>query len=224
MSIRLVVGRKEHGKTTLAYYMARKFARLACFDPRGLIRRPGALVARTVDSCSGGFDSLAQPGAGGYIELAYTPDEDFRREAFPHFAREVRRWVYERRALPLAVLVDEITFVDVAGDDFDQAIKACDAGVHHFFLTCHRPIDVPTNVRALADFWYLFAIHQEHDLEVIRARCSPEAAEAVRRLSGRSVVGWDHLSGVRTYENPAAWYVNLAPDVMLVPPVELDPI
>ena len=219
--IRLVIGRKENGKTTLAYHMARKFPRLVVFDPRGQIRRPGATIARTAASCAAGFDMLAQ---GETTEVVYTPEEHLKTEAFPAFAAEVRYWVYERRALPLAVLVDEITFVNVADDDFDQAAKACDATRHHFFLTCHRPSDIPTTWRALADYWYLFAIHQEHDLEVVRLRCSADAAEVARGLGGRSFVGWDHRTGVRSYDNPAAWYVNLAPEVMLVPPVELDVI
>lgn len=221
MSIRLIIGRKENGKTTLAYHMARKFPKLAVFDARGQIRRPGAAIARSLGTCTDAFEALAD---GDTTEIVYTPIEDLKRSAFPHFAQLVRQWVYERRAVPLAVLVDEITFVHAADEDFDQAVKACDASQHHFFLTCHRPIDVPVDLRALADFWYLFSLHQEHDLEVVRARCSAEAAEAAKRLVGRSFVGWDHLSGVRQYDNPAAWYVNLAPDVMLVPPVELDAV
>jgi hypothetical protein len=89
-------------------------------------------------------------------------------------------------------------------------------------LTCHRPVDVPTTLRALADFWYVFAMHQEHDLEVLRSRCSSETADVARVLGGRSFVGWDHRCGLQAYENPASWYVNLSPEVMLVPPVELD--
>lgn len=219
--IRLFIGRKEHGKTTLAYHMARKFPKLAVFDGRGQIRRPGSAIARSVDTCSAAFDALA---AGETTEIVYTPVDDFKAVAFPHFAGLVRRWVYERRGLPLAVLVDESTFVNIADDDFDQSIKACDASKHHFFITCHRPVDVPVGLRALADYWYLFSIQQEHDLDVIRQRCSPAAADAVRVLGGRCFLGWDQRIGIRQYDNPAAWYVNLAPEVMLVPPVELDAV
>lgn len=219
--IRLVIGRKGMGKTTLAYYMARKSPRLVVFDPRGLVRRPGATIARTTDTLSLAIDILADDET---TEVVYTPTDDLKAVAWPHFAGEMRRWAYDNRDQPLAVLVDEISFVPIGDDDFDQAIKACDETRLHFFLTCHRPTDVPVSIRALTDFWYLFPIHQEHDLAVIADRCSPATATAVHQLTGRSFVGWNHRDGVTRYENPAAWYVDLHPAIMLVPPVDLDPV
>lgn len=218
--IRLIIGRKGQGKTTLAYHMARKYSALAVFDPRGLVRRPGAAIARTVDGCSAGFDALA---AGDVRELVYTPADPFRA-SFPHFAGELRRWIAEDRGRELAVLVDELSFVTLTDDDFDHVMKACDETRQHFFLTCHRPADVPTSVRALADYWWLFAIHQEHDLAVIAERCSPAAAAAARELTGRTVISWNHLTGVTRYDTPQLWYVDLHPAVLLTPPLELDTV
>lgn len=216
--IRVIIGRKGHGKTTLAYHMARKFPRLVGFDPRGLIRRPGATIARTGDSFSTAIDALAD---GDTREVMYTPREPLKAIAFPHFGAEVKRWIDDHRGA-LAVLVDEVAFVDILTEDFEWALKCCDETAVHFFLTCHRPVDLPVDVRALADFWYVFPVHQEHDLDVIRDRCSEAAADAAREMAGRCFVGWNDREGVKRYEDPRAWFVDLAPRVMLVPPIELD--
>lgn len=217
--IRLYIGRKETGKTTLAYHMARKLRRLVIFDSRGLIRRPGALITRTQDGFSDGMDRL---GDGEITELVYARPVDDVPVAFLHFAAEVKRWIDARPRSELAVLVDEITFVNIFAPDFEWALKCCSADHTHFFLTCHSPKNVPTDIRALADFWYIFPVHQEHDLEVIEERCSPAAAAAARDIEGRSFVKWSHKAGASRYDNPRTWFVDLHPSVMLIPPIEVD--
>lgn len=219
--IRLILGRKEKGKTTLAYHMARKVRALVIFDPRGMMRRPGAFVARTQDSLSRGMDALND---GEIRELVYTPS-DHLPVAFAHFAAEVKRWIDETPDRPLAVLVDEISFVNLGEPDFAWALKCCRASVIHFFLTCHRPADVPVDVRAIADYWYLFQAHQEHDLDVLAERCSPAVAGRVAKLTGSEFVAWNNADGdgeLRTYTDRTAWYVDLAPGRPESPAIEMD--
>lgn len=204
--IRLYLGRKEQGKTTLAYYMAAKVPRRLIFDPRGLIRRPGAAVARTAAQLAAGVAAL---GDREISEVVYTPREAFKGIAFPAFAAEVRAWVDESPGAPLAVLVDEISFVSILDGDFEWALKACKAEQIHFFLTCHRPADVPVDVRSIADYWYIFPTTQEHDLEVLRER-SPAAAARVEQLRDRQYVCWDDRTSALTLGAPASeWYVDL---------------
>lgn len=218
MAIRLYIGRKETGKTTLSYYMARKLPRRVVFDPRGLVRRSGTFIARTQDGFSDGMDRLM---ADETMELVYaSPVDDLRAVAFPHFCAEVRRWIESCRFRSLAVVIDEISFIDI--DDADWLMKCCSAEHTHFFLTCHNVSDAPVWVRSIADRWYLFPIHQEHDLSKLAERCGDAAATAAGKLDGRQFVSWHHRDGLRRFDDPRAWFVDLHPDTVLIPPIELD--
>lgn len=218
--IRLYLGRKEQGKTTLAYHMAAKLPRRLVFDSRGLIRRPGAAVARTMDGLEKGVGALAD---GEIAEVVYTPRDPLKTIAFPEFATQVRGWVDMTPDLELAVFVDELTFVNILDPDFEWAMKCCRADRMHFFLTCHRPADVPVDIRALADYWYLFAAHQEHDRAVIEERCSTAAALRVARLTDRQYVTWDDRHAtLADGAAPGDWYVDLSPGGPVAAPLDLD--
>ncbi|OFW99447.1 MAG: hypothetical protein A3E78_04315 [Alphaproteobacteria bacterium RIFCSPHIGHO2_12_FULL_63_12] len=219
--IRLALGRKERGKTTLAVHMAEKVGRLVAFDPRGMIRRPGAVIVRDAESFRAYMAALSD---GEIRALVYVPRDDLDL-AFTVFAAEVRRWIDTMPDRALAVLVDEITFVTILTPDFEWALKCCRADTIHFFLTCHRPADVPVVIRSITNYWYLFQAYQEHDLDVIEKRCSPATAAAVQTLDGSQMVCWDddHARLIE-YRDPSAWYVNLRPGPPLPPPIDVDPV
>lgn len=227
--IRLYLGRKERGKTTLMVYMVlqllagRRPVPRVIWDPRGMIRRPGAVVARTVEGFDRGMGALAD---GEVLELVYTP-ADHLDVAFPVFARAVKAWVDDDRYRPLAVVVDEITFVmPTAGNmdpDFEWVLKCSRADTVHVFLSCHRPSEVPVKIRAIADYWYVFHTTQPHDLDALGEHCSADMAAQAAALTGSEYVCWDNARGeLSAMRDPTAWYLELAPGRPLAPPVELD--
>lgn len=206
--IDLVIGRREQGKTTLAVYMAAKVPSRMVFDPRGMIRRPGAVVVHTADELGGAMDALRDDEVA---EVVYTPVEDDLQAAFGAYSDELRLWIVERPHKKLVALVDEISFVSLDVPAFQWALRCSPRDRIHIILTCHRPADVPVSVRTITDMWVLFPARQEHDLEVIRRRCSPEVAERVTKLQARQFVVWDDATASsRVYDDPSAWYLPLS--------------
>jgi hypothetical protein len=199
------IGRRFQGKTTLGVWMIdgeNGIERRAILDPRGLIRRRGAVVVRTKTKLRLAFDALA---AGDVVEVVYSPIEP-HAEAFEAFAGELLHWTQAYNDLEIGVLVDEATFYGALGArdpesrraTFMQVFKSCSLDRFHIVLTCHRPTDLATDVRALLNRWCIFRTTQEHDLEAIRKRCAAAVADEVQQLADRDFVKWDDDDG--TYE------------------------
>jgi hypothetical protein len=219
----LCIGRRERGKTTLAYYQASKVKRLFVFDPRGMIQRPGsARVKRAAELRDVAFPALMD---NEIREVIYQPQEDDIQAAFATFSRLAKRWITELPDEPLAVMVDEISFVNLNEPAFQWVLKCCASDRVHIFLTCHRPADVPVNVRSIADRWCLFQCRQEHDMTVIEERCSPEVAQAVRRVEGHQFVMWDDAKAeVRIFRDSEKWHVKLKDGRTVQAPVDMDEV
>lgn len=217
----LCIGRRERGKTTLAYYQASKVARRFVFDPRGMIQRPGSVrVKRAAELRDMAFPALME---GEINEVVYQPQEDDIQAAFAMFSRLAKKWITEQPETPLAVMVDEISFINLNEPAFQWVLKCCASDRVHIFLTCHRPADVPVNVRSIADRWCLFQCRQEHDMSVIEERCSAEVANAVRRVEGHEFVLWDDARGeCRIYRQSEPWHVKLKDGRTAGAPVSMD--
>jgi hypothetical protein len=209
-------GRRGQGKTTLAVYAIDKLDRRAVLDPRSLIRRPGAIVLRSAARLRDGFEALA---AGDADELVYSPIEA-HRQAFEAFAGELKRWTIEYPDLELGVLIDEASFYAVldprahpnARETFAYVLKACDLERFHVVITCHRPADLAPDIRALMNRWCIFRTTQEHDLAVLRERCSAAVVAIVPTLADREYVAWnDDDATAETNRAPFVWYSDLAP-------------
>jgi hypothetical protein len=208
---RLFLGRRGRGKTTLAYYEAAKVKRRIIFDPRGIIRRDGSAVCHTGQDFEQAIDALAD---GEVQEVVYAkPVESIKRIAFPLFTREVKALIVARPDLPIAVLVDELSFVcerSSLDEDLEWILKTSDPDVVQIFLTCHRPSDVPVDARAIADYWYIFQTTQEHDLSVIKERCKAETVALVGGLRDHDFVLWNDARGtVHEYRDPGEWLIAL---------------
>jgi hypothetical protein len=208
-----IFGRREQGKTTLARYMASRKPRRLIFDPRGMIGDDALRVAQRahLDTACAELETYpAEPDAP--TEVVYTPAGD-SREDFAHFAGQVRHWIEACPDMPLAVLVDEVTLArPERSRDFMWALRCCRRDTVDFFITAHRPKDIDTDIRALADHWCIFAVRQEHDLDVIAERCSAAVVAQVQTLEPRHFIHWDdaHATAQR-FGDPSTWRVELQP-------------
>jgi len=209
-------GRRSQGKTTLGVYSLDKLDRRAVLDPRGLIRRSGAIVLHSAARLSEAFDALA---AGEVDEIVYSPTEN-HRQAFERFALELKRWVIEYPDLAIAVLIDEASFYEVLDPratpnqraTFMYVLKSCDVDGFNLVITCHRPSDLAPDIRGLMNRWCLFRTTQEHDLQVIRERCTAVVCETVTTLNDREFVAWnDDDASAEVNRAPFVWYSDLAP-------------
>lgn len=206
-------GRRFQGKTTLAVAtLEGESDRRAYLDPRGSIRRRGSVIVRRKEKLRVAFDALA---AGDVLELAYYPLEE-HEVAFEAFALELRRWVVEYGDVPLGVLIDEATFyrngrLDTFAD-FMYVVKSCELADFHIVITCHRPNDLAVPVRALMNQWCIFYTVQEHDLKVIKERCTADVLERVKTLQRLEWIEWnDDKATTVDHFLAYLWKTELAP-------------
>ena len=200
-----LVGRRSVGKSTLALYLARQTSARVIIDPRGLFR--GAPVrAENADEVSECFDRLT---AGEIQEFAITAYDD-PQALFRSSARHLQTWARGRTVRPLSVIVDEVRDADAECAAFDWVRRGCPRDKMHVLFTCHRPVDIPTRVRAIADHWCIFRTTQTHDLKSIEERCSTAVATTVGALQGRQFVHWnDEIGEMRISADETAWYTSL---------------
>lgn len=219
----LVIGRREQGKTTLAYHMAAKSPQRVIFDPRGDIFR-GERVTNSGDLAEAMAEMWANPAI---TDICYTPAGD-SKAGFVLFSREIQQWVVRDKFRPLAVLVDELAFAELNNDHFRWVARCCSRNHLDVFITCHRPTDVDVDTRSIADHWLLFPCRQEHDLDVIRKRCNADVCEEVQALKPRQFVHWDDTKPDETdrwkiVRDHAQWFEDLRPPALGGPQVELPP-
>lgn len=204
--IKLSIGRRAQGKTTLAYRWARTIRRRLIFDPRGMIKRGTSVGTR--EDLDRAFLELLD---GERSELVYVPAGDVREE-FEAFAWYVAEWIRERPRGRLAIMVDEAGFLGTSQETpaFMWACRCCDRDRVDILMTAHRPKDISTNIRAIADTWYVFPCRQEHDLAVIAERCGAGVADDVAQLRDRSYIEWDDATATATARlSPAEWFIDL---------------
>jgi hypothetical protein len=210
----LAIGRRELGKTTLVYSLARRIPQRIIFDPRGMIHSGQARRASTPAEIRAGIEALYDDLDGDLAELIITP-RDAVQEAFESLCAGVRDWIEWDSTLPLAVVFDEMRFVSTVNvPAFEYVLRCAPRDVVHVFMTCHRPKDVPVDVRAIADQWLIFHCSQRHDLREIFEFAGPDAMRQVQRLAPYEWLQWDDGRGtMRLHTTPSAWFVPLgAPD------------
>lgn len=205
----LAIGRRELGKTTLVTSLARKVAQRIILDPRRMIRNT---TARTVSEPADVQPAILElwNSPETQHELVITPRGAPQR-CFVELCAGVQAWIERDESAPLAVILDEMRFVETGGvESFDFMLRCAPRDVVHVFMTCHRPKDVPVDVRAIMDHWLLFQCSQRHDLKEIGEMAGPDVVSEVQRLKPFEWVQWDDSKGaMRLHKTPSAWYVPL---------------
>lgn len=204
----MIVGRRELGKTTLAYYMTRKQRRRVILDPRGMIPTDGRDRVRDVADLPDAFDQLA---ANSGADVICTPDENVQA-CFDVLCRELRQLLTDddTPTATTAFLVDEMRFVDTTAPSFDWLLRCAPRAAVSVILTAHRPIDVPPDIRGIADQWIVFKSTHDADLKLIGQHCGADVAATVQQLAPYEFVAWDDARGAATvYKNSSAWFVPL---------------
>jgi hypothetical protein len=212
--IYLVIGKRLQGKTTLAVYLARKNPRRFIFDPRGMIEpaRDGFVVSGQSTLIMQGVDQVIE-GDEGMREIVVRPTLDVQ-SAFNAMVNELYQWLKAEPSARFVLLIDEIRFIkDLQTPQFEWLLRCSQPDRVHVIMTCHRPIDIPTDVRAIADNWLVFRMTQEHDLKTLSER-SQQAARIARHLREREFVHWDDAAGEHHLHRRAdRWFVPLARSV-----------
>ncbi len=214
--IYLVIGKRGQGKTTLGIFLARREQeRRFVFDPRHMIApsRDGfAVSGQTTTPIMQGVDQVIERDEG-MRELIVRPTLDVQA-AFNALINELYQWLKAEPNARFVLLVDEVRFIkDLQTPQFEWLLRCSQPDRVHVILTCHRPTDIPTDIRAIADNWLVFRMTQEHDLKTVAER-SQQAARAARQLGPREFVHWDDAAGEHhLHKRPDRWFVPLARSV-----------
>jgi len=192
--IYLVIGRRTRGKTTRVYSLARKVRKRVMIDPRRMIKRVDVEIVHRSDELRAALSDLVVDPAVN--EVVFQPSDDDLDGSFIRFTIAVKERIIRNPNVPIAVIVDEASFFNLDDHRFQWLVKCTDRDLVHILITAHRPQDIPTSVRGLADHWIIFATTQEHDLKAIEQRSGSErVTHAVRQLRDREYVHWDDSRG-----------------------------
>ena len=211
--IYLAIGRRERGKTTWTYHHAHELPTRVIVDPRRQIEpRADVLVAMTSDEVEQAFDRVLQhnPAHGSPPREILIVPGDNPQAVFDTLCADERRWIELDDTRKLAVVIDEARFVDQNTPACSWILRCSPRGAVHIFFSAHRPSDLSTNVRAIADYWIMFHMTQEHDLKVVSEHCGSDVAERVRALRQFHYIEWnDGASTMMLHDKPARWKIAL---------------
>jgi hypothetical protein len=190
--------------------MARRVPHRVIFDPRGLIGGTADVTHRRLTSTTTLPIALEDMIDADVRQITIHPHDERLADQFLATLRAIKIFVSDPEAPPLAFLIDEAAFFDLQSDAFQWLAKCTSRDRLHLILTAHRPLDVPTTIRAITDHWCIFPTSQDHDLRAIEARTSPQVSAWARRLKTREYVHWDDAKAVcQTYTDARVWFVPL---------------
>ncbi len=196
------IGRRELGKTTLGRYQVFSRTPRIIVDPRAqFVALPNSEFARynavkseeMLEDLQAGIDVVLQPR-----ELQISVN---------NLANVAAIWFQEddTNARQLSILLDEAGLYDLGS--WDWMMRCSPRQRTNIILTAHRPADVSTSIRALADTWCIFRTTQRHDLDAIEERCGEVVMRHVQELEPYQFVEWDDAKARMTiHKNPGAWF------------------
>lgn len=202
----LCVGRKEQGKTTLAYSSLLPMPKRVVFDPREDFETS---------------DVVNTTGFGLYDDLndEETDEVIIRTSAdleavFAVTCQELAEWIRDHRAESFGFLVDDSRLVLMNRNippDFSWMLRATKKDQSRIIMTTWRIIDIPLEPRSQADHWMIFKTTEPRDLELVAERFGEEAATKVQTLPPHVYLHCDDSGPelkVTMVNDPKAWYVD----------------
>ena len=202
----LIIGRRELGKTTLAVSLCRHFDTRVIFDPRHMIN-----VTSDVLTSAASVDGVLYEMLNDRAEIVNRPDFDVEG-TFAAMCSEIYSWLRDNPDENFCLLIDEARFVPNPEENphFDYIVRCTPRSNVTVVLTCHGIVDVSPDLRRVADYWLLFRLTMEADIDRVRERCGDAVAEEVQHLEPFEYVAWnDANASWRKHSDKTRWYVPL---------------
>jgi len=201
--ITVINGRREQGKTTLAYFLSLRRPTRVIFDPRRMFATSPVIISDPLEL----FELMDE-----VPEIIVQPETDVQN-VFLRTAQEFREWILQNPEEPACLLVDESRFIDtpnITYEPFEAILRFSPTQLVDVVMTSHRPSDIDVNIRAIADFLIYFRTTQEHDLRVIVQRCGEGVGEIVQALPDKNFLVWDdRIALYRVEKDTDKWRVDL---------------
>lgn len=197
--ITLVIGRRRQGKSTLAFWLAkREGGGIVIYDPAGQYRR--FLVVHDAEELDFAVRDKQQV-------IVYQPTSADIQGEFAVVADAMWDWV------GFTFLIDEAWQVQTAykpDEMLNVWLRKMDMEQTSLIMTVHRPRDVSTLARSVATDWYIFRSTHPRDLDVIEEQCGPSVREAVSQLPLHHYVHYQtDTESFEVISEPATWYESL---------------
>jgi len=208
----LIIGRRELGKTTLAIHLSRAFPTRVIFDPRHMIHTTSDVL--TDGQVSGTLYEMLNDRAEVIVRPQFNVDEVFAETCADIFA-----WLRDNPNEPFFFLVDEVRFLSnpEENEHFSYIVRCTPRSQVTVALTCHGVPDITTDLRRIADYWILFHLTLEADIDRVRERCGETVAEEVQKLAPFEYIVWnDGTASWRKHSEPSKWFVELNPGKVLI--------
>jgi hypothetical protein len=206
--VSVIIGFTGQGKSTLAKRVADGSTTRVIFDPRGqfnttsdVLPDADGLYALLDDR----FEIIIQPGRGREVS-----------QVFDDVCRELANWIEDNPGESVVLLADEGRLIGLDSRNvslnFDWIVRSAREGsTISVVITCHRPVDVSTNIRAISNRLVFFRVMLPGDLDSIEEQCGPQVTEEVKKLLDKQFVVWNNSRQCWKKEtNPATWYVKIS--------------
>lgn len=205
--ISVIIGFTGQGKSTLAYRVAMRAPTRLIFDPRGQFETTADILPDAgglYELLDTRYEVIVRPGRGSEVE-----------ETFNETCRVLADWIEDNPHENVCLLVDEGRLVGLESKSgslhFDWIVRSAREGSPiDVIITCHRPIDVSTNLRAIANRLVFFRVMLPIDLATIEEQCGPEVEAMVKNLLDRQFLTWNNSRQQwRKVIDTSSWYVRL---------------
>ena len=206
--ITVIIGFTGQGKSTLAAYVAQRSTTRVIFDPRTQFNTASDILPNSAglyELLDDRYEIIVQPGRGQDVA-----------ESFDNVCSAVADWIEDNPGESICLLVDEARLVGLDSKstslNFDWIIRSAREGSPiSVIITCHRPVDVSTNIRAIANRLVFFRVMLPNDIAVIEEQCGPRVAEEVGKLLDKEYIVWNNSRQQwRKVSNPSTWYVRIS--------------
>lgn len=202
--LNLCIGRRELGKTTLAVHLARFYQKRVLWDPRHMISTSDVILDDT--NIEGLYDAISR-----YDEVIVRAHFNVE-ETFEIMCEQIQSWITENQGTTFCLLLDEIRFTPKPDDEqnFNWIVRCTPRETVSVIVTAHGVPDINTNMRRIADYWILFQLTLEADLQTVLERCGKQVEKETQKLKPYQFIVWN--DGNRTWRKetePGKWFVSL---------------
>lgn len=219
------VGRKYHGKTTLAVFLARRIRaqkngyKFVVFEPKWAAIR-SLPSTENLEQFKEFYAHDEFPDADGLVYLpanAFSEDDAEQvRDDFSAFceALDMDALLRNPPERPFIVVIDEAYYLQGRGylhPWLGRMMRLATEKKLYIIQCAHRPVQLTPDIRGQADSFFWFFQSLPEDLEVIAELCDEETAEEVSRLPKHHVISYDVETRTReVWSDPGAWYTDLS--------------
>jgi len=202
-----IIGFTGMGKSTLASYLSQRAPTRIIVDPRNQYWTTDDVLPNNdglYELLDNRYEIIVRPGRGTTVQ-----------ENFDGVCETVADWIEDNPTERISFIGDETRLLGLdtrsPSTHFDWIIRSARAiSPIDVILTCHRPADLHTNIRAITDRMLFFRQTLPNDLDAVEWQCGPIVREEVRKLLDREFITWNNSRQQwKKTVDALSWFVDI---------------